>query len=406
MGSFTNTVYTNTIDSLIQATNDKIKNPYYKFSDKKPTPVTYYKQNMKKSTLDPASKLQYAHVSSQSALRYNKIVNFVLYGIDKISLNYDVGDNGLEAEPISGDAIILPNTIEPTDGDFFSIPYLKEDLLFKVDSVTPDSLDTGAVLYKIEYHLELTQASSQIEEQVVDTYQFIVENVGTEYNCFMTSDQYSFAQSLENLMEDLANYFTGIFYSTKVQTYVFLKDGITHMYDPYMIEFIRRNKLLGSDVYVAHQTTMPVSFSFDYTRSFFYGIEQNDLKCIASGNTVTADLITDINSLFTSRLEHYYQINYVDNQPYKTRFNALSKELISGIKNNTSYKSTDKKAIYNPIIGMLNGSTSYISDSIVDMIKKLDYSNSQEMFYLIPLYIYAIKSYLSSMLSTNNTTTN
>ena len=37
---FTNTTYTNTITNLIQASESKISNPYYKFTDKKPTTVT------------------------------------------------------------------------------------------------------------------------------------------------------------------------------------------------------------------------------------------------------------------------------------------------------------------------------------------------------------------------------
>ena len=126
---FTNTQYANTIAGLVEAAESKLANPYYKFADKKPTPTTYYKQNKTKSTLDQGSQLQYAHVSKQSALKYNKILGFYLYGVPQIALNYDIGDNGVEADMISGDAIILPNTIEPLPGDFFAIDYIKEDVL-------------------------------------------------------------------------------------------------------------------------------------------------------------------------------------------------------------------------------------------------------------------------------------
>ena len=33
MGKFTDTKYTNTIDSLVNATKSKLNNPYYKFND-------------------------------------------------------------------------------------------------------------------------------------------------------------------------------------------------------------------------------------------------------------------------------------------------------------------------------------------------------------------------------------
>ena len=55
MGKFSDTRYVNTIDSLVNATKSKLENPYYQFADKKPTKVTYYSQNIEKSTLDESS---------------------------------------------------------------------------------------------------------------------------------------------------------------------------------------------------------------------------------------------------------------------------------------------------------------------------------------------------------------
>lgn len=165
-GKFSDTSYKNTIDNLVSATKDKLNNPFYVFSDQKPTKVTYYSQNIEQSTLDQASGLYQAHVGKGSPFKFNKIKDFFLYGIEKISTDYDVGDNGIEANEITGDAIILPNTVAPRDGDFFSISYVKESLLFKVNGVTTDTLDTGANFYKIEYKLELVDAIESIEAQV------------------------------------------------------------------------------------------------------------------------------------------------------------------------------------------------------------------------------------------------
>ena len=403
---FTNTQYANTISGLVEAAESKLSNPYYKFADKKPTPTTYYKQNKKKSTLDCASQLQYAHVSNQSALKFNKIIGFYLYGLPQITLNYDVSDNGVEADAITGDAIVLPNTIEPTPGDFFAVDYIKEDVLFKVDHVTPDTLDTGATLYKIEYHLELTEASSKIEEQVVNTYQFVADYVGTEFNCFISSADYSLATSLEGLTAQLTNYFNSIFFKSRVQTYVYRYDDTWNFYDPFMIEFIRRNKIMSTDekfFYVAHQTTPEVTFPYEYSKTFFYGLETMDKDLIANNNIATADLITDINSLFTSRIEDYYQVRYRDNMPYKTRFTVLDKDLVDAIKFNKKFPNGDKRSIYNIIVSYMNGDSGYIDDSIIEQIHKLDYSDNKTVFYLIPFYIYIIRNYINSNILSSQT---
>ena len=404
MGSFTNTTYTTTIDSLTKAAESKLVNPYYKFSDKKPTTVNYYKQNIKKSTLDQSAQIHYAHISTSSALRYNKILNFSLYGLPQITVDYEVGENGVEAGAITGDAIVLPNTIEPLPGDFFQITYLKEDVLFKVDSVTPDTLDNGSNIYKLEYHLEYTQSYEDIEKQVVNVYNFIAENVGTEYNCLITSETYNLANKLSELCDQLANYFKAVFYKSKVQTFVYKYDGIYNFYDPFMIEFLRRNKILSSDdnfFYVAHQTTTEVTFPYDYSKTFFYGIEQGDLSFFKTNPTCTADLITDINSLFINRLEDYYQVNYRDNMPYKTRFQIFDQNMINGINNHITY--SDKNSAYNLIISFLNKDSGYIDDSIIEQIHNLDMTDNATNFYLIPIYIYIIRNYISSSISSAST---
>ena len=59
MGRFTNSNYTQVVNSLTSAIESKINNPYYKFSDKKPTTVIYYRINKEKSTLDPDSGTAY-----------------------------------------------------------------------------------------------------------------------------------------------------------------------------------------------------------------------------------------------------------------------------------------------------------------------------------------------------------
>lgn len=404
MGSFINKQYTNVVDSLVKANASKLDNPYYKFSDKKPTKVNYYKQNKTKSTLDPASQLYYAHISPDSPLVFNKIEDFFLYGIDRIAVEYSVGDSGTEANEITGDAYVLPNTIEPLPGDFFSIPYIKEDLLFKVNEVTPDTLDTGANIYKISYKLEYTNSIDKIEKQVYKKFKFLVNNVGTEFNALITDSDYELTEKLEQLTADLANWYNGIFFKTKIQTYVYRYDDAWNFYDPFMIEFMRRHDLMSGDdyFYVAHQTRLEATFPFEYAKSIFHYIEEKDTQKIANGIICTADLITDVNSLFTSRLEDYYEIKYIDNMPYKTRITILDYDVTQHIQFNKKYDDGDPKSIYNILISYMNDDENYITDSIIDKIHAMDYCNNKEVFYLIPIYIFIIKQYIATSIMTKN----
>ena len=176
MAKFTNTQYKNTINNLIKAQTSKLDNPYYMYSDQKGTVVNYYAQNIEKSTLDQAAKIEYSKLGGNSPLKYNLINDFVLYGIDRIVMSLNSGEWGLEADPIEGEAIVLPNTIYPKTGDYFVIPYIKEDVLFYVNDCNFDTLDTGANIYKISYKLEYSRAQKveELNKQVVKTYNYIV----------------------------------------------------------------------------------------------------------------------------------------------------------------------------------------------------------------------------------------
>ena len=132
MGKFVNTNYAKTVDNLTKAINNKIDNPYYKFNDKAPTTITYYNINVEASNLDEGTGTAYSYTSLDSSLRFNKIKDFILYGIDRVQTQIEAGDFGAESETIEGEAVLLPNTIKPFPQDYFSINHLGKNILFKI----------------------------------------------------------------------------------------------------------------------------------------------------------------------------------------------------------------------------------------------------------------------------------
>ena len=400
MGKFSDTKYINTIDNLVSATKDKINNPYYKFSDKKPTKVTYYTQNVEKSTLDEASGLYEAHLGSKSPFKFNKIKDFVLYGIDRINVEYDVGEFGTESNPITGNCILLPNTIVPKDGDFFSISYVKENLLFKVNSISPDTLDNGANIYSIEYALEKVDMIDTIESQVAKTYRFIVDNIGTEFKAIIQDCDYDLIDNLEALVDNLIIKFTNIFFNDKLQTFVCNHDG-WNMYDPFLIEFMKRNNILsfGEEyVYVSHATCTNKTFGMDYLKTFFYALE-NPTKRINYNTTGTADLIQDPNSLFSTRLQEYYMINHVDYTPYKIRINLFDMDVVEHIRDNKMYVKDDEKEYYNLWIAYFNNNDDFIKEDLIDLLNKIEFMDNLKYFYALPIAIFIIEKGIMKLLA-------
>lgn len=400
MGKFTDTKYTQTIDSLVDASKTKLNNPYYKFTDQKPTKVIYYAQNVEKSTLDEASGLYGEHVGDSSPFKFNKIKDFIIYGLDRINVDYNVGDFGTEAEAIEGDAIILPNTIEPRPGDAFLISYVKENLLMRVTEVSIDTLDSGANFYKIGYKLN-DDTIEQIEGQIEKNFNFVATNIGTDFKAIITDDDYKLIENLEALTEILITYFENIFYYTSLQTFVYDHDGWS-MYDPFMIEFLIRNNVLSFGdkyIYLHHAATTNKTFGMDYTKTFFHNLENPTTEDLKPQNMATADLITDRNSLFICRMESYYMVRYFDKTPYKTRFQIIDNDIIERIKENNPYEKGNEKEIYNLWIAYFNNNKDFIKGDILSMIKNADWMDNLECFYMLGISIFIIERYIKMLLS-------
>ena len=399
MGKFTDTKYINTVDSLVDTTKSKLNNPYYIFSDRKPTKVVYFSQNIEKSTLDEASGLNEAYIGDGSPFKFNKINDFIIYGIERITIDYDAGDNGIEANPVNGEATILPNTITPRPGDYFGINYIKEKNLFKVISVSTDTLDNGANIYKLEYSLcSDGYTAERIEKQVDQCFDFVVTNSGTDFKTIILSTDYELIKTLEQLVQELIISFNNIFFNKYLQTFIYNHDG-WNIYDPFMIEFFIRNKVLtfGSEyVFVSHATTISKTFGMDYNKTFFYALENPD-KALNCSNLATADLITDPNSLFSTRLDDYYGVNYNDKAPYKTRFETISMDIIDHIKSNKLFDKGDISEIYNLWISYFNNNKDFIRGDILNLLKNVDYMDNLNCFYTLGISIFIIEQYIKML---------
>lgn len=404
MGKFTNTTYTNITNKLVEATKGVLNNPYYKYTDKKPTPVKYWKQNIEKTTLDPASGLNYNHIGDQSPIKFNRIKSFYIYGFDSIQLGLELGDFGLENADIEGSCIILPNTIVPTMGDFFQVEYLKEPLLFRVNGVNKDTLDNGNNIYQIEYKLEKNsqQAIDQLEKQVENEFTCIVNNVGTDFKCIIEDSSVELIEKLEWAMEEITNAYQ-IFFDAKVQNFVYLYNGY-HVYDPYLIEFLIRNKVLnyGPDyTYIHHGCAVPATFGYEYTKTLFYFLEHpEDKDSMTPKNLATLTGISDINSLFTTRMHTYYIVNYFDGSIVKTEIPIFPYEVLARLDSGelfADYESTEKQA-YNLMISYFKKDYDYIQGHLIDMLRKLDYVPSKEFFYLIPINLFIIQAFIKHLM--------
>lgn len=333
---FTNNTHKSMITAFTDASKEMLKNPYYSYSNLKATIVDYFNINIQMSTLDEGAKIAYDYIGKNCPLRFNYIHEFFLYGLEKIQLSLDNGENGLESGDISGDVIILPNTIQPYAGDYFIINHMIKKFLFQIISVERDTLEDGANIWKASYRLERVldeEQTNNLLDCLADEYEFDVTTVGTSFKSIVKKTDADLVKILEEVNNTLRKYYKSLFYSDKVQTFIYPYDSIqnSYIYDSYLIEFIIKNEIMKSDneyTYVEHKLPIPASFSVDYAETFYRALETRDLEALRDYKYIGIGKYIDNNlSIFSTRPYNYFSVDYnLYNQMYHTLDERMKKK--------------------------------------------------------------------------------
>ena len=392
-GGFSNTNYNSAVQSVLSTQINAIKNPMYKWSDQNPTPVDYYNIDQAHSTLDQGSQIAYDKVGIESPFVFNKIKGMMLYGIDSpMSTSFTSDEYGMEVNSIEGDATILPNTIMPSVDDEFVITYTKEKLIFRVTNVEPVTLEDGSNVYKIQYKSS-EYSYAQLEAQVHKTFDFIITNVGTQYKPLIESDTKKFVDSIHNTIIQLQRFYKSIFYNQRVQAFTF-KHLECNFYDPYLIEFLKRNDLMNDDeefIYITHQTPLDPMFPINYQKTIWNALETKDLSLITSEHVKSgASVIQYPYSIFENRYEDYYEMRYQDLPLDMEGFRPvqiIKEEFVSHVQMHELFK--ENYLFYNIIIKYFWDDDININD--IDALDMIDFENSNTIFYAVPMILYVLK---------------
>jgi hypothetical protein len=227
---FSSVEYNKTVQNITNANVSRLDNPFWKWSQSKPTVVTYWNLNTKKTTLDVGKKDTYDQLGNKSSLRYNKIMGFVLYGLPRFNVDLNLEEYGVQSSPIEGEAIILPNTIIPSVDDYFTIDYLSQPYLFRVTRQTPDMLEnsSGIQFYKISFELDNTREDwleSLNGRLLVNTYFFDMARVGTNMTPLLTAEEKNGIDMINQLLDTMMTNYKELFWQNNVQAFICPMDG-------------------------------------------------------------------------------------------------------------------------------------------------------------------------------------
>lgn len=399
MPKFINTRTVDTVDSITTAYKKRLESPFNVLSDQKPFITNYYNQNVENTTLDEGTKTEYSPTGDSSPIRFNKIIDAVLFGGSQLQLDLDVGDFGLSSNEITGELTVMPNTFIPYPGDFFSIKHLGSRYIFKVTNVNLDTMPNGSNYYRIAFEYDQLDDNGKLDKQTVNTYRMLVNNVGTEYTSVIKEEIYKAIDDIEILSYNLKKFYYATFFKDKLQNFVYEYNGF-RFYDPYMIEFLKRNGIYDDeDMFVAiyHELPLAATFPIDYDNTFLRRVEECNIKKDINLSTI-GKLITNKASIFLSRYEPYYEVRYND-AAMANSVPVVDVELINRCKSGELYDEDSYDSYKNIIVKYFNHYQFDQGD--MERLSNLNMMDNIEIFYNIPIIIYIFNRFKNDQIKRN-----
>lgn len=401
--------------SVIDLQADLLKNPFYLFNDRKGTPVDYYNIDNYQTTLDNGLKITYDNYEDESSLRFSLIHDFYIYGVERVALSLENGEFGVSSSEITGEAVILPDTITPYPGDRFVVNMVEQKFLFIVTSVNLDTFDNKSNYWKIEYILDHISKTPS-DALVVKEYNFVSGNIGTQFSPVLLTSKWNICKILDDTAVALKKLFKGLYFNEKVQTYTFVylyrvcqnSMNSDFFYDPYMIEFCIKHKILANMGekydFIDHKTNLRPEFGIKYTRSIWKVIERRDKKELPACKHSSAALyIEDPGTIFGSRYEDYFELTYSDPDPVAELFapsiDIIDQQVIGHILENQLFDPDSKFGKYNLLVKYFNFHNDITIEDIIPLERIMETENNMENYFLLPMIIYVIEFYIKNMMA-------
>lgn len=380
---------------------DRIKAPTSRLLEQTPTFVTYYHIDNIETTTDAG----YADVASiigfRSPIRFNKIENMPLYGLEQIVIQLQDQDDGIDGS-YEGEAIIVPNTVEPLSNDYFIIPILQDSYLFRVTEIHYDTIMANN-FYKISFMLEFIDDDkiAELNKQVINNYTCILQNIGTDQRCIVEKDFFEKQEKVMTYYRNICDFYISMFYNERHNSFLCPLDEFsrTYLFDPLQVEFINGNNLLNDKnnlqvILLTDQYNDPKR-KYKYNKSIYKYIETRDKRLLSQFSYRTRPAMTVKESSFA----RWYDkgVSMVD-IPTKEREGdpcILSLDFVKHIQMGIPCDNDVSEFIRR----YLCEDTLKITDIPNSIDEEVMYFNSTlEVYFFIPITLYIIKKILNDAL--------
>lgn len=374
---------------------ERARSPLTRFTDKSFTPATYFHINNKETTADQGFIDVAELLGDESPVKFQRINNLPLYGLESIMIALQDGDAGIDGS-YEGEAYIMPGTIVPSPNDYFIIKYLKDSYVFKVTEIAYDNI-MPSNFYKISFVLEYIDSEKQqcLFNQTEDTFTCILENIGSEDRCIIQMEYKEQLDKIDAMYDDMVSTYLTYFYNERYNCLLGDMDGGFRLYDPLQTIFINSNKLFNKKkklkTIILTEQYADNRRKLKYEKSIYRFFERRDLSIINNFPYTTFKGMRNNETSFYRWRDEGVMI--LDNNPKlidpQNHYEMFDDRLVNLLKLNGP---TDSKYVLLLQKYLRNESLS-LNEIDLSLGEELLYLNDAnlEVFFFTPIILYIIK---------------
>lgn len=386
-------------DNIFQFEN-RLNSQISRFLDKNPVFVTYYHVNVNETTVDDGFRDIESIIGNRSPLRFQKIENFPMYGLESVVLSIQDAEQGLDTD-YQGECVILPNTIKPLQNDFFVINHVKESFIFRVIEISYDSIRPDNY-YKISFRFEYLDDTKmdELNNQVQEKYSCILENIGSENNCIIQEEYKLQLDALNDMYDDMCKTYISIFYNNRYNCFLGDDGNGYKFYDPLQTVFFNNHKLLNKkndlSTLVLSEGFVDNQRKLKYEKSIYRFFERRDVKLMHEFPYNTYPAIYKKDSAFSRwNDQSILVVDIPSTMDFNKVTNLFTPELVTSFKVNapqeSKYVELMQKFIRKEDLTIYDIPTTLNED-----ILSLD--TSDELFFFTPILLYIVKTIINDFL--------
>lgn len=292
MGNLLNIEKSKYVTSQI-AYHHKIKlGQYSKFLNKNLVYVTYLSKNTTMCRTDVGTGGIQSEIGKDSPLRFNKILDFPIFNLPEMIPELEVDEiTGSDITLELNDVVSLPNTIHPTPSDYIIIDFPgRKKCLFRINSVAYNSIESKD-FYRLSmdiYMIAETIADilKAVNPQIVETYQTIYENIGTQDKCIVRVSDYEKAAQLDSIMSELRSFYMSDYYDIATNSFVLHNNDDCKgfwFYDYMTSKFINESKIFFDNysdkcIVPTYNDNVPRNVESIFMKTLWYAVLTRDIK--------------------------------------------------------------------------------------------------------------------------------